>query len=98
MSKVAAALQPLRQARASAVVGTITAVGLGMTLYSRTAYADSGEPQKLFTGPVFTSLPLASSDSVNHNTKRLRFQLPDGAISGFPTTCKFSHRQPLSQQ
>ncbi|KAK6214629.1 hypothetical protein LQW54_004137 [Pestalotiopsis sp. IQ-011] len=51
-----------------------------------TVYADSGEPRKMFTGPVFASLPLAESESVNHNTKRLRFQLPEGTVSGFPTT------------
>ncbi|KAM0809058.1 hypothetical protein AB5N19_09401 [Seiridium cardinale] len=90
MSKVAAALQqPLRQGRTPAVIGTVAAAGLGIAIYSRTmrtAQADSGEPRKLITGPVFTSLPLASSEAVNHNTKRLRFQLPEGTISGFPTT------------
>ncbi|KAK6085022.1 oxidoreductase NAD-binding domain-containing protein [Seiridium cupressi] len=90
MSKVAAALQqPLRQGRIPAVIGTVAAAGLGIAIYSRTmrtAHADSGEPRKLITGPVFTSLPLASSEAVNHNTKRLRFQLPEGTISGFPTT------------
>ncbi|KAH8671499.1 oxidoreductase NAD-binding domain-containing protein [Xylariales sp. PMI_506] len=88
---VAAALRPIRQAPASSIIATIAAAGLGITLYSRfsttsTAYASSGQPKKLFTGPVFTSLTLESAEDVNHNTKRLRFQLPDGTISGFPMT------------
>lgn len=84
-------MQPLRRGRAVAVIGAIAATGVGFGVYSRnmnTAYADSGEPRKMFTGPVFTSLPLAESETVNHNTKRLRFQLPEGTISGFPTTCE----------
>lgn len=88
MSKVVAGLQPAGHSRIYLAVGTITAAGLGLSVYSRTVYADSGEPKKMFTGPVFTSLPLASSENVNHNTKRLRFQLPEGTVSGFPTTCR----------
>lgn len=38
-------------------------------------------------GPVFASLKLESSEVVNHNTKKLRFQLPDqDAASGLPLT------------
>lgn len=84
-------MQPLRRGRAVAAIGAIAATGVGLAVYSRNmnrAYADSGEPRKMFTGPVFTSLPLAESETVNHNTKRLRFQLPEGTVSGFPTTCK----------
>lgn len=82
-------MQPLRRGRAVAAIGAIAATGVGLAVYSRNmnrAYADSGEPRKMFTGPVFTSLPLAESETVNHNTKRLRFQLPEGTVSGFPTT------------
>ncbi|KAI0134313.1 oxidoreductase NAD-binding domain-containing protein [Xylariales sp. AK1849] len=90
MSKVTAALQPLRRARASTIIGTVAAAGLGMAIYSRTsmstAHADSGAPKKLFSGMVMTSLPLESSESVNHNTKRLRFKLPEDTISGYPMT------------
>jgi cytochrome-b5 reductase len=91
MSRVATALQPLRQTNLSAVVGITAAAGIGATIYYRTmttAHADSGAPKKLFTGMVMTSLPLASSETVNHNTKRLRFKLPENAISGYPLTCK----------
>lgn len=69
-----------------AAIGAVAATGVGLAIYSSTAYADSGELRKLFTGPVFTSLPLADSETINHNTKRLRFQLPEGTVSGFPTT------------
>lgn len=52
--------------------------------------ADSGSPKRLFTGgPAFLSLPLESSESVNHNTKKLRFSFPDkDAVSGLSVTCE----------
>ncbi|KAI1842264.1 hypothetical protein JX266_011549 [Neoarthrinium moseri] len=90
MSRVASALQPLRQTRSSTIVGTIAVAGLGVALYARTmmdtAHADSGAPKKLFAGMAMTSLPVASSETVNHNTKRLRFQLPENTVSGFTIT------------
>ncbi|KAL4864390.1 hypothetical protein BDV12DRAFT_205765 [Aspergillus spectabilis] len=50
--------------------------------YSKNAFAESSEPQKVFgRGPVFKSMRLQSSEYVNHNTKRLRFELPGGANS-----------------
>lgn len=54
------------------------------------ASADSGAPTKVFGGgPAFVSLPLESSEQVNHNTKRLRFKLPQrDAVSGLSLTCK----------
>ncbi|KAI3395809.1 hypothetical protein diail_822 [Diaporthe ilicicola] len=53
------------------------------------AEAESGEPKKIFprAGPSFTRLTLEKSEDVNHNTKRLRFALPDEkAVSGLPLT------------
>lgn len=88
------AVQPLRQARMPAIVGSIAAIGVGATLYYRTmttAHADAGTPKKLFTGMVMTSMPLSSTETVNHNTKRLRFKLPENAISGYPLTCESCH-------
>lgn len=39
-------------------------------------------------GPAFFSLALESSEQVNHNTKRLRFKLPEAdAVSGLSMTC-----------
>ena len=48
-------------------------------------------PNKIFTsGFSFQNLKLESSEIVNHNTKRLRFQLPDkDAVSGLHPSCTF---------
>ncbi|TDZ32158.1 NADH-cytochrome b5 reductase 2 [Colletotrichum spinosum] len=54
-----------------------------------TANADSGAATtKVFgAGPAFVSLPLESAEMVNHNTKRLRFKLPQrDAVSGLSLT------------
>ncbi|KAI1503507.1 hypothetical protein F5X99DRAFT_375510 [Biscogniauxia marginata] len=62
--------------------------GIGAGLYFRytmsVAHADSGAPPKVFgSGPAFLSLRLESSEFVNHNTKKLRFELPEqDAVSG----------------
>ena len=52
---------------------------------------DSNNPKKTFTsGFSFQNLKLESSEVVNHNTKRLRFQLPDkDAVSGLHPSCSF---------
>ena len=49
------------------------------------------EPKKIFTsGFTFQDLKLESSEIVNHNTKRLRFELPDkDAVSGLHASCMF---------
>lgn len=76
------------------VLGTVVVAGVGIGAYTRymggVAYADNGAPLKAFGGgPAFLSLQLQSSESVNHNTKRLRFALPtDEHVSGLPLTCK----------
>lgn len=74
------------------VLGTVVVAGVGIGAYTRymggVAYADNGAPLKAFGGgPAFLSLQLQSSESVNHNTKRLRFALPtDEHVSGLPLT------------
>ncbi|KAL5340272.1 hypothetical protein BJX70DRAFT_361929 [Aspergillus crustosus] len=50
--------------------------------FSQNAFAESSEPQKIFgRGLAFKYLRLYSSENVNHNTKRLRFELPGGGNS-----------------
>lgn len=76
----------------------LAAGGLAVGIYTfsrfamnkHTVRADSGAPPKVFSGgPAFVSLPLESSEMVNHNTKHLRFKLPSpDAVSGLPLTCK----------
>ncbi|KAF1949872.1 oxidoreductase NAD-binding domain-containing protein [Byssothecium circinans] len=63
-------------------------IGLTYTYLNRNIHADTSEPRKAFgKGPAFVSLPLESSETVNHNTKRLRFKLPhEDDISGLSTT------------
>lgn len=49
--------------------------------------AVGAEPKKAFTGgdQGFLSLKLAEVEIVNHNTKRLRFELPEpDQVSGLP--------------
>ncbi|CRK42746.1 hypothetical protein BN1723_005395 [Verticillium longisporum] len=72
----------LRHIRPTKAVAAIAAGGISLGIYSRmmtdSAHADSGSPSKVFgSGPAFVLLPLESSEVVNHNTKRLRFRLPD---------------------
>ncbi|EEY15125.1 NADH-cytochrome b5 reductase [Verticillium alfalfae VaMs.102] len=82
----------LRHIRPTKAITAIAAGGIGLGIYSRmmtgSAHADSGSPPKVFgSGPAFVSLPLESSEVVNHNTKRLRFRLPDeNAVSGLALT------------
>ncbi|EGY16864.1 NADH-cytochrome b5 reductase [Verticillium dahliae VdLs.17] len=82
----------LRHIRPTKAVAAIAAGGISLGIYSRmmtdSAHADSGSPSKVFgSGPAFVSLPLESSEVVNHNTKRLRFRLPDeNAVSGLALT------------
>lgn len=76
---------------ATLVAGAV-GIGIAARLMSGNAFAESNAPRKIFKGgPAFVSLPLDSSELVNHNTKRLRFRLPEhDAISGLPLTCEFS--------
>ncbi|KAF2686644.1 oxidoreductase NAD-binding domain-containing protein [Lentithecium fluviatile CBS 122367] len=71
----------------SVVLGGIT-IGLFTTVYGRNVHADSNAPRKVFgKGPAFVSLLLESSEVVNHNTKRLRFKLPNpDDVSGLTVT------------
>ncbi|KAL5001345.1 hypothetical protein BDV10DRAFT_14764 [Aspergillus recurvatus] len=75
---------------------TVLAVGgistyTASTYFTKNAFAESpsSEPHKVFgRGPAFKYLRLHSVESVNHNTKRLRFELPGGesSISGLGLT------------
>jgi len=87
----------LRRQRLATVAGTLTALGLSAwaakSLLSRDVYAESpsSPPSKVFSGLLGPTLRLESSETVNHNTKRLRFAFPDSnAVSGLTLTCKFS--------
>jgi len=81
-----------RPVASSLVLGGISVVVFS-TVYSRNVHADSGEPRRVFgRGPAFVSLPLESSEVVNHNTRRLRFKLPNpDDVSGLSVTCGYSH-------
>lgn len=51
----------------------------------------STEPPKTFTGgdQGFIDLKLSEVSDINHNVKRLRFELPDkDAVSGLSVACK----------
>ncbi|KAL4973434.1 hypothetical protein BDW66DRAFT_153791 [Aspergillus desertorum] len=68
-------------------MGTYTA----SNYFTKNDFAESpnSEPHKVFgRGPAFKSLRLHSSERVNHNTKRLRLELPGGgrSISGVGLT------------
>ncbi|KAM6532437.1 hypothetical protein FSOLCH5_001861 [Fusarium solani] len=82
----------LRSARPAPVIATLAAGGIGAGILAKllfgSASAESDAPTKVFKGgPAFVSLPLESAELVNHNTKRLRFKLPqDSAVSGLPLT------------
>jgi cytochrome-b5 reductase len=76
-------------------VGTLTLLGLSAwaakSFLIRDVYAESPSPppSKVFSGVFGPSLRLESSETVNHNTKRLRFAFPNpDAISGLTLTCK----------
>ncbi|KAL4877998.1 hypothetical protein BJY04DRAFT_196871 [Aspergillus karnatakaensis] len=70
---------------------SVGAAGITLSRYfGNNAFAESpSEPKKVFgKGPAFKSLKLHSAEQVNHNTKRLRFELPGGedSISGLGLT------------
>jgi cytochrome-b5 reductase len=87
-------LNRLRAARPATVIRTLAVSGVSLAIVTRlimgNASAESNAPTKVFKGgPAFVSLPLESSEQVNHNTKRLRFKLPQrDDVSGLPLTCK----------
>ncbi|KAL3486118.1 mitochondrial NADH-cytochrome b5 reductase [Aspergillus germanicus] len=69
-------------------VGGISTYALS-SFFGQSALAESPASQRVFgKGPAFKYLQLHSSESVNHNTKRLRFELPGGgsAQSGLGLT------------
>ena len=77
------------------IYATVGAVGLGIGIYrynyAGTGFAEQKEREKAFKGgdQGFISLKLASSEDLSHDTKRLRFALPDKeSVAGLPITCK----------
>lgn len=92
-----------QRVRPSYVIGGVAAAGIGLTLLSQNlmseASASTGAPRKVFPGgPAFVSLPLESSEMVNHNTKRLRFKLPEpDSVTGLPLECKCRARARAEQ-
>ncbi|KAI1138321.1 ferredoxin reductase-like protein [Hypoxylon sp. FL0543] len=79
-------------ARLSRGITGVAVAGTGLGLYyvymRSIVYADSGAPKQIFgSGPAFVSLQLESAQTVNHNTKRLRFKFPEPeAVSGLTLT------------
>ncbi|KAJ4406692.1 hypothetical protein N0V91_004382 [Didymella pomorum] len=68
----------------------LASVAIGGATYAsiRGVHADTAASARVFgRGPAFVSLPLESSEQVNHNTKLLRFKLPnEGDLSGLSWT------------
>lgn len=86
--------------RASSVIGAALVGGgaayAGYSLYKnsspsiiRSAYADAPPgPKKIFPASGFVEFKLESVEMVNHNVKRLRFELPDkDAGTGIEPIC-----------
>ncbi|KAF9737790.1 hypothetical protein PMIN06_007285 [Paraphaeosphaeria minitans] len=78
--------------RPRAIVASLTAGSIGAGLLfsrlGRDVDADANAPKKVFSrGPAFVSLPLESVEQLNHDTKRLRFSLPNSTdVSGLSLT------------
>lgn len=89
-----AARSILRTQRPAITAGLLGATGVSLwvarSYYTNKAYAESPEPPAVFSKWFGQSLKLGSSEDVNHNTKRLRFEFPnEDARSGLTLTCKF---------
>lgn len=75
----------------------VAVVGLGVA-YVGYSYAKGQSPVKVpiyagkkaaFPAQGFTKLKLESAEQVNHNVRRLRFELPDrDLVSGLSTVCR----------
>ncbi|KAK0127373.1 hypothetical protein ONS96_006922 [Cadophora gregata f. sp. sojae] len=82
----------LRTQRPAAITaGLLGATGVGLwvarSYYTNNAFAESPEPPTVFSSWFGQSLRLGSSEVVNHNTKRLRFEFPnENAKSGLVLT------------
>lgn len=95
--------EELLRAHGMTVFKGLALAGVGGVIVSKfmtsTAHAEAPAKEqmagkKVFgrAGPVFTTLSLQSFEKVNHNTKLLRFALPNESdISGLPLTCEYSH-------
>ncbi|GIJ90421.1 hypothetical protein Asppvi_009375 [Aspergillus pseudoviridinutans] len=81
--------RPVAKAFAVITVGGISTYMASRFFGQRVAFAESPTPKRVFgKGPAFMYLQLHSSENVNHNTKRLCFELPGGenAQSGLDLT------------
>lgn len=76
------------------VVRFIVAGSLTLGIVSQFCIQDAmaftqGYAKAFGSNPSFISLTLGSSELLNHDTKRLRFKLPErDAVSGLPLTCE----------
>lgn len=73
-----------------AAVGA-TGLTVGLYRYYSAGAAEPKEREKVFKGgdQGWIDLKLAGIEVLNHNTKKLRFELPDKeAVSGMPVTCE----------
>ena len=79
-----------RLARPATILAGVAMSGASYA-FVRNVHADTGAPTKVFgRGPAFVSLQLESSEQVNHNTKLLRFKLPNETdVSDLSLTCKY---------
>lgn len=68
--------------------GVLTVPRRQTTLFTSKAFSAEAPP-KAFGGFGFQTLKLRRSEQVNHDTKRLRFDLPDSnAVSGLQPICE----------
>ncbi|KAH9219792.1 NADH-cytochrome b5 reductase-like protein [Leptodontidium sp. 2 PMI_412] len=79
------------QRPAALTAGLLGATGVGLwvtkSYFTNNVFAESPEPPTVFSSWFGQSLKLGSSEVVNHNTKRLRFEFPnEDARSGLVLT------------
>jgi hypothetical protein len=89
----------LKQASATNIaVAVLATAGIysAYSYYGNRSAHNTSNPPKVFSGGMGQSLTLRSSEVVNHNTRRLRFELPrPDALSGLTLTCEFFFSPPL---
>jgi cytochrome-b5 reductase len=91
-------LQPQRASITTAAVTTATGfVAYGLYSYTtKAAGSERGKPATAFRGIGLTSLRLHSIQALNHQTKLLRFELPEqNSHSGLSLTCMVPSRYEL---
>lgn len=81
----------IKQASISNVVLGVAAAGGLYTAYSYMQSPTSSQPRKVFSG-IAGNLTLQQTEDINHNTKRLRFALPNAQDeTGLTVVCRW-HR------